>query len=57
MTEPIWARENHPLAPAGPDTPRQQWESSGAYPELGGTYYDPEPEPEPDPDAEPEAGG
>ena len=29
--------------------------ASGAYPELGGTCYDPEPDP--DPDAEPEAGG
>jgi hypothetical protein len=40
---PIWAQENSWSAPAGPDTPYQEWESSGAYPELGGTYYDPEP--------------
>ena len=31
MSEKIWAQENHDLALAGPDTPKQEWESSGAY--------------------------
>lgn len=47
MSDKIWAQANHPLAPAGPDTPKQEWESSGAY-HLGPAYYDVEPDSEHD---------
>jgi hypothetical protein len=45
-SEKVYAQWNTPKDPAGPDTPVEEWESSGAYPELGSTYYDKDPEKE-----------